>query len=438
MQRQARGVVVYYDGTHPWERGNLKLLHDHGAAVVYDRSSEESCAIILKKHEGKQLSSISLAGVDAVDRVEEFMDAPVIARNNPIVSKREKSRETLNMDQIIERGIDSACDRIFIANSGVPKKDSDRIITLRPEIDQETFKQYLKDFVNKIKKISQEDILSIGAVHETEAVKDLVEFLKEMENKVICSGPSSPSIVKGSDDKPIIIWTGFDAMDSSIRDPNGVCNFDVPILNTMFVLWEEIFCNDKSLDRSEYLENIPCDIDMDRFSRHPSVKNIKKEIRLSGLEPNEIARNFFGSELTDEGVDLAEKMGFFVSKTFVSRFASSLNAPIVYYSDNKIDELGQAALSTNTILWDIELPMLRDIAGNNIKFKGVYNGQVKEVPFDDVSLVRNRHHKMNIMQDRRIYTVGMPYLPEWLLHSSQPIRKITTIEALKKAFSIDR
>lgn len=438
LQRQARGVVVYYDGTHPWERGNLKLLHDHGAAVVYDRSSEESCAIILKKHEGKQLSSISLAGVDAVDRVEEFMDAPVIARNNPIVSKREKSRETLNMDQIIERGIDSACDRIFIANSGVPKKDSDRIITLRPEIDQETFKQYLKDFVNKIKKISQEDILSIGAVHETEAVKDLVEFLKEMENKVICSGPSSPSIVKGSDDKPIIIWTGFDAMDSSIRDPNGVCNFDVPILNTMFVLWEEIFCNDKSLDRSEYLENIPCDIDMDRFSRHPSVKNIKKEIRLSGLEPNEIARNFFGSELTDEGVDLAEKMGVFVSKTFVSRFASSSNTPIVYYSDNKIDELGQAALSTNTILWDIELPMLRDIAGKNIRFKGVYNGQVKEVPFDDVSLVRNRHHKMNIMQDRRIYTVGMPYLPEWLLHSSQPIRKITTIEALKKAFSIDR
>jgi hypothetical protein len=434
LQRQARGLVVYYDGTHPWERGNLKLLHDQGAKVVYDRSSEESCADILREQEGKILSSISITNIEAVDRVVEFIDTPHISRNMPVVSERDKAHETLNMDEIIQRGIDSACERIFSAKNGVPKKDSDRIISLKPGTDQENFKQYLQDFVDKMKKISQEDILSIGTDHETKAVEELIEFLKEMENKIISCGSSAPSIVKGSEDKPIIIWTGFDAMDSSIRDSNGVCNFDVPILNTMFVLWEEIFCSDKSLDRSDYLGDIPCEIDMDRLRRHPGVKNIKKEIRLSGLEPNEIARHFFGSELTDEGIDLAEKMGVFVSKTFVSRFSSASNTPIVYYSDNKIDELEQAALSTNTILWDIELPMLRNVAGNNIIFKGVYNGQVKEVPFDDVLLVRNRNHEINIMQDRRIYTCGMPYLPEWLLLSSQPPRRISSVTSLKSIF----
>lgn len=432
LHRQARGLVVYYDGTHPWERGNLKLLHDQGAGVVYDRSPEEKCVKILREQEGKILSSISITNIEAADRVIEFIDTPSIPKNKPVFVEREKIHEKLNMDEIIERGIDSACERIFSAEDGIPKKDSDRIISLKPGTDQESFKKYLRDFVNKMKKISNEDILSIGTADETEAVKDLIEFLKEMENKIINCGSSTPSIVKGNNDKPIIIWTGFDAMDSSIKDPNGVCNFDVPILNTMFVLWEEIFCSDKSLDRSDYLDGIPCDIDMRRFGRHPNVKNIKKEIRLSEITPNEIGRKFFGSELTDEGIDLAEKMGVFVSKTFVSRFASSSNPPIVYYSDNKIDELGQAALSTNTILWDIELPMLRNIAGNNIIFKGVYNGQLKEVPFEDVSLVRNRNHEINIMQDRRIYTCGMPYLPEWLLQSSQPPRKITSVESLKR------
>ena len=432
LQRQARGVVVYYDSTHPWERGNLKLLHDSGAGIVYDRTPEDKCISILKGQESKILSSTSIASIEAVDMVTEFINTPIIHKNEPVSSRRDKVHEESNMDEIIERGINSACERIFSADDDIPKKDSDRIISLKSGTDRETLKQNLRDFVNKIKKISHEDILSIGTNEETTAVTDLIEFLKEMENKTINCGSSAPSLVNGNNNKPIIIWTGFDAMDSSIKDPNGVCNFDVPILNTMFVLWEEIFCSDKSLDRSDYLDAIPCEIDMDRFRRHPEVKNIKKEIRLSELSPNEIGRKFFGSELTDEGIDLAEKMGVFVSKTFVSRFSSESNTPIVYYSDNKIDELEQSALSTNTILWDIELPMLRTIAGNNIKFKGVYNGQIKEVPFEDILLVRNRNHQLNIMQDRRIYTCGMPYIPEWLLHSSQPPRETTKVSTLMK------
>jgi len=432
IQRQAKGVVAYYDSTHPWERGNLKLLHDSGAGIVYDRSPEDKCISILKGQESKILSSTSIASIEAVDMVTEFINTPIIHKNEPVSYRRDETHEESNMDEIIERGINSACERIFSADDGIPKKDSDRIISLKSGTDRETLKQNLRDFVNKIKKISHEDILSIGTNEETTAVTDLIEFLKEIENKTINCGSSAPSLVNGNNNKPIIIWTGFDAMDSSIKDPNGVCNFDVPILNTMFVLWEEIFCSDKSLDRSDYLDAIPCEIDMDRFRRHPEVKNIKKEIRLSELSPNEIGRKFFGSELTDEGIDLAEKMGVFVSKTFVSRFSSESNTPIVYYSDNKIDELEHSALSTNTILWDIELPMLRTIAGNNIKFKGVYNGQIKEVPFEDILLVRNRNHQLNIMQDRRIYTCGMPYIPEWLLHSSQPPRQTTKVSTLMK------
>ena len=445
LQRQARGVVVYYDSTHPWERGNLKLLHDSGAGIVYDRSPEDKCIYILKNQESKILSSTSIANTDAVDMVTEFINTPIIPRNEPVSYRRDETHEESNMDEIIEEGINSACERIFSADNGISacerifsadngilKKDSDRIISLKPGTDRETLKQYLRDFVNKIKEISHDDILSIGTTEETSAVKDLIEFLKEMENKTINCGSSAPSLVNGNNNKPIIIWTGFDAMDSSIKDPNGVCNFDVPILNTMFVLWEEIFCSDKSLDRSDYLDAIPCEIDMDRFRRHPELKNIKKEIRLSELSPNEIGRKFFGSELTDEGINFAEKMGVFVSKTFVSRFSSESNTPIVYYSDNKIDELKQSALSTNTILWDIELPMLRKIAGNNIKFKGVYNGRIEEVPFEDILLVRNRNHEVNIMQDRRIYTCRMPYIPEWLLHSSLPPRVTTRASTLMK------
>jgi hypothetical protein len=431
LQRQAKGVVVYYDATHPWEKGNLKLLCNNGAVVIYDSTPKEYCAELLRQKESVPVSQIYTSAPEAVTVIENFISINEIAKNEPVVPipNMNMDADASRLDDLIKIGINNAVDRIFSAQNGVLKKDSDRIITLKPNVSKDNLKRYFQTFIENVRIINKENKDLIYEYKNVEKEEIITNLLRDLECLIICSGSNTPTFQNKGLGKPVIIWTGSDAMDASIKDNNGICNFDVPIFNTIFVLWEEIFCHDRSLSKKSYLSKIPDEINMKRFNRHPHVIHLKNLIRGQHAEPKDISRQYFGLEFDDEGVDLAETMAMFVSKIFVRSFAKKDFNNIVYYSNNKINEFENPSLSVNSILWDIELPILRQIAGDNIRFKSVYNGKVKEVPFKNLQLVKNKHHE-NQLKNRNSYTLGMPGTPEWLLQSSTSPRQIVPMSKI--------
>jgi hypothetical protein len=312
---------------------------------------------------------------------------------------------------------------------GVLKKDSDRIICLASGVNQEQIESFFMKILNFVKTIPVNAIDSISTEDEDSAILTFIHLLQEAEQNLLIT-EKAVSILPGHiQDKPIVIWTGFAAMDASIRDPEGICNFDVPILNMLFILWEEVFCHPASLIHSELLSQIPAEYPVTLLQEHPVVKQLQHDIqedfkKNKDITSVEITHKYFGSELKEEDNLLAEKMGTLVSRVFVKEFHHHTSAPIVYFSINKIKEFDKPTLAINSISWDYELPLLRKLyQGSEIRFKSVTNnGLIVEVPFDQMSLVRNRFFKENILQDRRFYTCGMPGLPEWLIYSSQPSR----------------
>ncbi len=436
---QARGVVVYYDATNPLEKGNAQLLTTHGAEIIYDRTPLKLYCNILKQSERKML--------DINYEVEQYPS--VINTATHIFSKRESpelkqkqvslsSEANNNTQDIYTRGINCAANRIINAQLGSLKKDTDRIISLAPGVSREQIESFFINVFNLTKTISAEAIDSIGTEDEDAAILTFTHLLQEAEQNLLIT-EDAVSILPGHiQDKPIVIWTGFAAMDAAIRDPEGVCNFDVPILNMLFILWEEVFCHPASSMHSELLSKIPAEYPVQLLQAHPLIKQLQLNIQddfvnNKDMTIEEITGKYFGSELKKDDNLLAEKMGTLVSRVFVNEFHHHTCAPIVYFSINKINEFDTPALAINSISWDYELPLLRKLySDSDIRFKSVTDhGVIIEIPFNQLFLVRNRFFKENILQDRRFYTCGMPGLPEWLIYSSQPPRPTIAVYSIQ-------
>lgn len=437
--RQARGLVVYYDASHPWEKGNAQLLTNSGAGIIYDRTPFEKCCSILKHYEHMMLNVDPglLQYPTAVDTVVNLLDEKNSYKLNQVSPPLINSFVDNNQD-IYSRGISCAAQRIMGAQIGNLKKDPDRIIALRPNITQTQIEIFFIRVIDLLKEMPPDAIDSIGSTTENPSIAAFINLLQEAERELLVVDRSVSIQTGHIQDKPIIIWTGFAAMDASIRDLEGICNFDIPILNMLFVVWEEIFCHPASLDRSEILSKIPPEYPMSLLGEHPVVKQLQQSIeeecrKNPSISTEEITQKYFGSELNHADNLFAEKMGTLVSRVFIKEFHQHSSPPIVYFSINKIKEFDKPVLAINTISWDYELPLLHNLGNQTqIRFKTVTNdGLVKEVPIDQIHLARNRFFKESPLQDRRFYTCGMPGFAEWLVYSLQPSRPTISVSKIR-------
>ncbi|MDF1647052.1 MAG: hypothetical protein P1U61_08780 [Legionellaceae bacterium] len=436
---RAQGVIVYYDAKCPSEKGNIQLLTPHGAGIIYDSTPLKQCCIVLREKERVQLEIDPVfeqypTVVDTVTQVLSNQESPKLRQEHLLLPPPVED----GPEDIYAQGIRAAATRVINAQKGILEKDSDRVITLAPTVTREQLESFFTNVVDFLKVIPAESIDSVGTSNEDFRILQFIDLLRDTEQQLLIT-EASVSIFPGKvRDKTLIGWTGFPAMNAAIHDSTGVCNFDIPILNMLFVLWDKLFCQPRCLTESDVLSKISTQYPISFLQAHPIVKQFQSAInedikKCRTTTSEEISRKYFGSRLSDEDRLLAEKLGALASKIFVREFYHPTYAPVFYFSINKLKEFDKPILATDSNGWNEELPLLRQLSlANKVRFKSVtQSGLVTEVPLDQVSLVRNRGFNDNVLQDREYYTCGMPSLIEWSIYSSQPPRPATPVSVIK-------
>lgn len=206
------------------------------------------------------------------------------------------------------------------------------------------------------KKNKIEDIASgldniIAAISKGESLEGLKRKFSEFEKEMqIAYGPSLSN--KAPPSKPLILWSGEDAMNAAIRSNKGICNHDILSFNLLFSFWEE-YIHQTSGKIPKGMENI-CEI---------------------------------------------------LSHLFVSHFVSKKQGVMVFFSNNKEKEFNFPTMPVHTILWNQEIPLARK-SGANIKFYHVKGKNIEEVFLKNISLVRNNGHDFK-GNNRNSYSVRM-------------------------------
>ncbi len=432
----ARGIVAYFDGTHGWERGNLSVLAHAGSGIVYDSTSSHSIAETLLRTAGKP------------SHVAEEDTCPTVA--DVVVSHLTQSRVAVakvsshQASPLDDDNVERAVNRLFAATKGHLEKPRDRLVPLRasnPALLREELSTFIHDFFTLAEQLTDADLASIGH-DESPKIKEIRARLIQAESTLLDLPEDAPSFLRGPGDRPIILWTGFAAMDASLADAtreyHGICNFSVPLCNILFIAWEEQFASARTLEGAPITTAIPPTLNpvLRQYAR--STQDLRRQIDTdvaSGSDQQQVAAKFFGQSLTVEEKRLAETTGVLVSKLFASTFSTGSARPIVIASINRIAEFKtkHPVLATDTILWDHELPVLRHVRQDvSPRFFFVdESNTMREYPLEEFRLVRSRWRPQDgsdtALTFRDSYTIGMPHWPEWLFWSAQPARPTTTV-----------
>jgi hypothetical protein len=106
--------------------------------------------------------------------------------------------------------------------------NSEAVSTLKDNVTQDELIKWLVEFVDRIKH------LSMSGNTDNEPI---CQYTHRMECALFRDEPDTSSIPRVHN-KPIIIWTGSEAMHAAMNDKEGICNLSVPITYLLYVLWK--------------------------------------------------------------------------------------------------------------------------------------------------------------------------------------------------------
>ena len=277
---------------------------------------------------------------------------------------------------------------------------------------------------------------------ETSKILAMRDFLADLEHKYFDVSTRRnfrerllETDSKGNVYSTLAVWSGFEAMDAALADPDSLCNFRVPVINLMFIIWEELFC-----DASAATPSILSDLSPEALTSVTKAVMRFADDHLHPESPGSVdsaatyraLRRLFGDYLTEDNIRVAGLMGTVVSRIFVSTFSRRQEdggRVIIYFSDNKQDYKKDPSapsaplLDISSIASESEIPVImRSLSNEVFEWRWVAWNKWKKVGPSNIQFVRSRDNP-NILHNRqRVFTVGMPGESEWKLFTHQPPR----------------
>jgi len=237
----------------------------------------------------------------------------------------------------------------------------------------------------------------------------------------------------------VVLWSGSEAMEAAVADDKTLSNFRVPVINLMFMIWEELFC-----DSSEARAAILTDLSTDDLSSVSTAINQLAKKCLSSSSADSAAfyssiRNLFGDYLSEENLKVAATFGMVVSRIFVSTFLrpeEDGGKLVVYFSDNKQDYKNNPTTSTAPVLDVTSIAVEREVplamaclSKQAMVWKWVAWGNSVQVNPADIEFVQSRDNPNVLHNRQQIFSVGMASPAEFKLFSHQGMRPRVALAA---------